>query len=539
MKTFVFLFLVSLIALEFNSAFSIDTVSPGSVYEPTGCGPILFGTGGPDDYGYTWIDGDEPGGPTFQWVDITGIGTLVEGLADDNSVGPFLIGFEFPYYWYTADRFYVGSNGWISFSSGQNYAHPFNELPNPTPPNDLLACLAGDIDFTQGGSCYYYTSPGLDSFVVSYIDVPEYADGSTSHTFQIVLTRSDSTITYQYAEQVGDFSAGGSNAFSMGMENNTGTIGLSYYYNDRYTPPPVPPPFADSTVIKFIPPESTTYEVDDIGVLNALTEGGMGIFVKPNSSVSIWSDVKNFGNQAEESFTASCEIEDIWGSTVYEDTLFISTPIDPGEIVTCDMPSAWTVGSGTFSALFGAHLPPGVDMVPGNDYLEVEVHGVSYPGVLFYDDASAEELTSWTGDFSGFGNEFVPPSYPARLDEAMIYVGGSPGDMVVYVLDDDGPDGAPGTILAGDTVYVSTTGWITVDFTDNNLNFWGGSFFIGAIHRYQSTITFGMDQSTPLSRRGWEYTGSWAHSRYRAENDIMIRAVVSEGQRPHHKVPVR
>jgi len=288
-----------LLFVNFQTAYTIEAIRLSSNTGYSGDIPELSSTGGPDDYGYTWIDGDDPGGPTFEWVDITGVGTEITGLADDNSVGPFFIGFDFPFYWYKSDRFYVGSNGWISFSSGANFAHPFAELPVATLPNDLLACLSGDLDFTKGGTCYYYTSPGLDSPVVSYIGVPEFNGGDTQHTLQIILTRIDSTITYQYNEQVGNFGLGSSNAFSMGMENSTGTIGLSYWYNDRNTPPTTPPPFQDSTVIKFVSPESTSFTVDDLGVVNALTESGQGVFIDPDSSLALWSDIKNFGNQAE------------------------------------------------------------------------------------------------------------------------------------------------------------------------------------------------------------------------------------------------
>ena len=76
----------------------------------------------PDDYGYTWVDNDNGGSPVYNWVDITGTGVLVEGLADDNAVGPFNIGFDFPFYWYMVDHFYIGSNGYISFSSDANYS---------------------------------------------------------------------------------------------------------------------------------------------------------------------------------------------------------------------------------------------------------------------------------------------------------------------------------------------------------------------------------------------------------------------------------
>ena len=53
-------------------------------------------TYGPDAYGYT----ADP--TTFSWVDITtkpGAVNITSGMADDNSVGPYAMGFDFRYYW--------------------------------------------------------------------------------------------------------------------------------------------------------------------------------------------------------------------------------------------------------------------------------------------------------------------------------------------------------------------------------------------------------------------------------------------------------
>ncbi|MGD8978933.1 MAG: hypothetical protein PVH23_02545, partial [candidate division WOR-3 bacterium] len=79
-----------------------------AIVEPSGGGS----TGGPDDFGYTWIDSEAPGGPTFNWVDISGTGTAT-AMGDDDHYWP--VPFTFTFYGTTFDTLAIESNGTIAF----------------------------------------------------------------------------------------------------------------------------------------------------------------------------------------------------------------------------------------------------------------------------------------------------------------------------------------------------------------------------------------------------------------------------------------
>ena len=127
---------------------------------------------GPDAFGYTWKDNYNANGPSYSWVDIAQPGKEVLALGDDNVIGPFPM-FNFIYYWYPVDEFYIGSNGYISFGN-INIASPFPYIPDSLDnKHNFIAPLMSDLNFTgtgNPGECYY--SFIGDSLIVSWIDVP-------------------------------------------------------------------------------------------------------------------------------------------------------------------------------------------------------------------------------------------------------------------------------------------------------------------------------------------------------------------------------
>ncbi|MFQ6003036.1 MAG: hypothetical protein ACE5KJ_04755, partial [Candidatus Zixiibacteriota bacterium] len=176
--------------------------------------------GGPNGYGYTWIDSDTAGGPTYNWIEISTIGTRIQdeqwrspgpNPLDDGTAGPFPIGFSFPYNHSVFDSVYIGTNGIISFSdtnlTSEGYFYLNAHIPQMIFSNPLVVFwndLSLDPNAGHGGGDVYYWTNSSDTFIVEYKNVKPYSDSLTSDTvtFQIILNKRDSSITFQYQSVV-------------------------------------------------------------------------------------------------------------------------------------------------------------------------------------------------------------------------------------------------------------------------------------------------------------------------------------------------
>jgi hypothetical protein len=511
---------------------------------------LVKGAGGPDAYGYRWIDNDTTGPtnvPTFSWKDISTAGTRVRGLADDNVVGPFPIGFNFPYYWYRVNSFYIGSNGYIAFGDNGMAASPFSSLPNPARPNNVVAPLMSDFDFTSvdpgdTARCFYWTNAAHDTCIISYINLrwwyPIHTQAAATRcTFQIVLAKIDSSITFQYKRYSGTPYNGWSPVDNeTGVENVTGTVGLSYLSGLV----PTGNTLHETLAVKIYPPTTTSYQVTDIGILNAMNDNSGAIFSYNNMPTVMWANIKNTGNQSVGICSVSCRVRSYSGTIVYSASQTIPS-MTPGEVDSINFTPAWTpTTNGLYTTIFRNNVNG--DIYSPNDSVIIETRVVTYPTELYYDDSIVDEARTWTGGGGGFGNKFYPPRYPCRIIGALAAIyrdGASPVVCTLLVYKADGPGGTPGTVLGhGNVTVASTTPTFYSINVDQTIN--SGAFFVGAITSVVPNCTtyFCMDSALPRSCQNWEYTGSWAPDRDQSSYDVMIRAVVTLGTGVEELSPV-
>ena len=187
--------------------------------------PQYDGMGGPDGFGYRWIDSDEPGGPTYSWVDISSVGTSLF-MGDDDNQGPFNLGFDIDFYGNTYNSVRVCSNGWISFTSTvTNYTN--EAIPTSFEPNNAIYAFWDDLYPPSGGTIHYYSDVANNQFIVQWTNIQHYPGGTPAETFQIILTPNNEVL-YQY------MTVNTVTSSTIGIENADGSIALQVVYNASY-----------------------------------------------------------------------------------------------------------------------------------------------------------------------------------------------------------------------------------------------------------------------------------------------------------------
>ena len=185
----------------------------------------IAGSGGPDAFGHRWIDSDEPGGPTFNWVDITGSGTSVS-LTDDDFV-EVPLPFTFSFYGQAKSSVKISSNGYLTFGTdGTDFSN--DAIPDAVDPNDIIAPFWDDLNPADGGTIHYLGTP--TEFIVQFTDINHYSGGGEigTYTFQVIL-KANGQILFQYLTLTGVV-----DSQTIGIENSDASDGLEVVFNAAY-----------------------------------------------------------------------------------------------------------------------------------------------------------------------------------------------------------------------------------------------------------------------------------------------------------------
>ncbi len=490
-------------------------------------------TSAPDAWGYTWVKSTDPGGPTFNWVDITTRGTLVTGLTDDNVSAQYNMLFNFPYYWYSANRFRVGSNGYIQFDNTTTaFAPAFAAIPNTSAPNDMMAICVGDLVFSgqagAAGQCYYWTN-AVDSLVVSFINVTEWESTiipTNIHTFQVILNRADSSITYQYGRQVGRYNTTNNTRLVIGMENATGQIGLQYAFSTA--PPHVLMPDT-GLVIKMKRTVNTGLAVTDAGIVGGLNTSNLGEMTLVSTPKTIQCVVKNFGTAPITNAPVRYAITRALQPSAF-DTVIIPS-LAPSQEVTVTFPRQFTPAvTGSYTALFNVTVAG--DVGPGNNSKSTEITSSSFSlaqnTVVQYENGTAGGSINWIGG-GGMGVAIDLPAsvYPVRIESVYVSIAAiTTQPLLVQIF--DGSTGSPGAVLAERTNVTAIVGMNGISFRADSIRIPGGRFFVGT----RGQMAFNYEAAVPIAGRSWEYTGGWAPFRSGDLQDIIIRASVRQENPP-------
>jgi hypothetical protein len=259
----------------------------------------LDSAGGPDDYGYTWIDGG-----AYTWIDATGgVDTGMSGDTWGQATGPIPLPFTFEYYQNTYSQVYIAASGYVGFNN--TWWDGQGELLMPYEPNNIIAPYWSLFELNGSGSAgrVFYTSGGAAPnryFVVEWYRAPDGFDGE--YTFELILYENGN-----FAFQYGQMNYGnGYYCATAGMEDANGFDGLIYmdFCNQM----------ADNRAVVFTRPAPMARVYVDPAVQGSFTQAG--------ETESFTFDVINTGDLGADTY-------DVTASSTWPAVLYRSDGVTP------------------------------------------------------------------------------------------------------------------------------------------------------------------------------------------------------------------
>ncbi|MFT7298745.1 MAG: hypothetical protein ACI81S_001142 [Sphingobacteriales bacterium] len=503
-----------------------------------------------DAYGYKFKTSDDPTGPAGEWFDLTDAEKYPNALEitdkfdDDSFFGPLNFSFDFQYYWYTRSQVYVASNGYIGFLP-DNISAAFPSIPVVGgKSDDYMAPFMSDLSLggeVNAGRIFYYTD-FKDTVIVSWLAVPYFgAEPNSSNTFQVVLSRADSSITFNYmAIDQGHPFSGLAGHMTIGIENVSGGVGNLHSHDDL-------PQFVAKTFpysINFKYPKDSEFKTNDLKVKWNNNSFNRGIFVNKDGKkeVVMKSSIFNQGLTTSPQVVMTGKLA---GPVAVEDKNIFLKALEPGEerVIEFKGMDVPLTEEGVYT--FRNTISYDDDRIKGNNQLTQMITVVDTTVdeiILGYEDAINGEV-SFTGavDYSvGLGTYIIPPFFPAKITKVTVGVANTAGTgpttegVRVIIQDDNGislsgeRDGSPGDTLETQDILPGAEGETTITLAEP-IQINSGGLYIAAMQGGTS-VGIGTNNAAPTSFTAFEVVrGFYVPFRDRKTEDPVIRLHIEKG----------
>ena len=183
--------------------------------------PFESPSGGPDNDGTFWADSNNEPGLSYDWIDISDIGTLYNFSNNDDAGNSIDIGFDFEFYNQNYSQCIISPNGWVGFGNDNN-AWDNQEIPNSSAPSPAIFGFWDDLNPVNdncndycSGNVYYHSND--DRMVIWFNEVAHWWTNyeNSFYDFQIVLN-SNGEVNFNYRSIIGSYSP------TIGMQNSSG-----------------------------------------------------------------------------------------------------------------------------------------------------------------------------------------------------------------------------------------------------------------------------------------------------------------------------
>jgi hypothetical protein len=177
--------------------------------------------------------------PTYSWI--TETTNEINWAANGNDsvlATPIVLTFPFKYFANTYSQFWIGSNGWISFSDANSVSKSSQRTPANIPAagglENYIAGILTNLDLTTATypDAHTYYGGNASQFVITFLHAHRLGSAVDYISFQIVLkVNGDILVQYNDLESSMPIATDITNFCSAGIENSNGTKGISYRVN--------------------------------------------------------------------------------------------------------------------------------------------------------------------------------------------------------------------------------------------------------------------------------------------------------------------